>query len=933
LLFTDIADSSRMNRALGNALYAERLRQPHNAYLRDVLEAHAGFEVKTIGDSFLVAFQSVDAALACAVAMQQRLAASPLTAEDSEGKIHTVAVRMGIHTAIKEMQPEIGADGRADYLGEDVNFAARVESLGSSAQILVSEETYRAAGSRQRYLWQEWPNRYIKSFENAPETVYELQWDGTSQGEPGTRWLPDWYARELNKFVGREALLDAIRDWLRNGKTPLLTLHGYGGIGKTRLAVETVLSICGLFAGGVAFLPLDQEPWSDPAQVTAGQLAEAIARILDALDDIVQNAETQLLSYLQKSQPTLLVLDNWETAANAQTLRWLGDLLSKLRAVRCLVTSRLAMGLSNLGVNREIPPLDIPRSEQDALETSEGYRLFVERARQRQPEYPLDDHAALRGILQATAGWPLGIELVAARLEDCSLREIADGLEQSLLDWQRTSEDLGDVRADTERHNSMETCLDWSVRLLPAEEQAAFPRLSVFAHDFSPQSAEAICGVSADQLRRWRRAALLERLEISGETRYALLPVAREYAGRKLESTASVPFDVATLRQNFVAHYRQIAEDNDDINNLSKLAKLDAEWRNILTAAETAQAQGEWQSVVIISRYLGDFLQIRGRWSEREYLILSALAAARVAEDRQAEGRVLNNLGSVYYRQGRWQEVIACYEQSLAIFREYGDQQGEGKILNNLGEVYRAQGRWKEAIEHYEQDVAICREYSDRVGEGATLNNLGLVYQAQGRWQEAIACYEQCLAICREYDDRLGEGKILNNLGEVYRAQGRWQEAIARYEQSLAIFREYDDRLGEGTPLMNLGNIYQAQGRWQEAIACYEQSLAICREYDDRLGEGKILNNLGEVYRAQGWWQEAIVCYDRSLVIEREYGDRIGEGLTLENVALLREAQGDIAGALEWGRQALQVLETTQDKRATEKVRGLVARWEQSKGR
>jgi tetratricopeptide (TPR) repeat protein len=82
------------------------------------------------------------------------------------------------------------------------------------------------------------------------------------------------------------------------------------------------------------------------------------------------------------------------------------------------------------------------------------------------------------------------------------------------------------------------------------------------------------------------------------------------------------------------------------------------------------------------------------------------------------------------------------------------------------------------------------------------------------------------------------------------------------------------------------------------------------------------------VYDSQGRWQEAITSYEQSLVICREYGDRMGEGQTLENIALLYSAQGATEKALEWERQALAVLQTTQDARAVAKARGLIAQWE-----
>jgi tetratricopeptide (TPR) repeat protein len=82
-------------------------------------------------------------------------------------------------------------------------------------------------------------------------------------------------------------------------------------------------------------------------------------------------------------------------------------------------------------------------------------------------------------------------------------------------------------------------------------------------------------------------------------------------------------------------------------------------------------------------------------------------------------------------------------------------------------------------------------------------------------------------------------------------------------------------------------------------------------------------------YEAQGRWVEAEACYQQSLAICREFGDRVGEGQTLNNLGLLREAREDIAGALDFARQAVSVLEKTEDKAELEKARRLVTKWDQ----
>src|SRR5205814_1483740 len=144
---------------------------------------------------------------------------------------------------------------------------------------------------------------------------------------------------------------------------------------------------------------------------------------------------------------------------------------------------------------------------------------------------------------------------------------------------------------------------------------------------------------------------------------------------------------------------------------------------------------------------------------ECEWLSQRAVAAARSARDRPAEGRALNNLGVVYRHQGRWAEAEEAYQQDLAICRQSGDRVGEGQTLNNLGGVYRPQGRWAEAEEAYQQGRAICREFGDRVVEGKTLENLALLREAQGDLPAALAQEGEALRVIETTEDEAAKKK------------------------------------------------------------------------------------------------------------------------------------------------------------------------------
>ena len=124
LLFSDIQGSTALTERLGDQRWIELLRE-HNRHCRAAIAAHAGFEVKTIGDAFMVAFRSAREGLRCAIAMQEALAAFNETAPVP------LAIRIGLHTgeAVQE------AD---DFFGTHVNLAARIGGAAQGDEILVS---------------------------------------------------------------------------------------------------------------------------------------------------------------------------------------------------------------------------------------------------------------------------------------------------------------------------------------------------------------------------------------------------------------------------------------------------------------------------------------------------------------------------------------------------------------------------------------------------------------------------------------------------------------------------------------------------------------------------------------------------------------------------------------------------------------------------
>src|SRR5262249_46834011 len=147
-----------------------------------------------------------------------------------------------------------------------------------------------------------------------------------------------------------------IVNWLK-GEKPLLILHGPGGIGKSRLAVESILRVMADFAGSIFGVALDEEFDSDPATVTAEQLAATIARTVNAPKEVIQNPLQHLIPFLKARPKTLVFLDNGESVFNNDTVPWFARIVQETPNIRWLVTSRYHPGLAPLAEGYEVPPL------------------------------------------------------------------------------------------------------------------------------------------------------------------------------------------------------------------------------------------------------------------------------------------------------------------------------------------------------------------------------------------------------------------------------------------------------------------------------------------------------------------------------------------------------------------------------------------------
>ncbi|MGC1678550.1 MAG: AAA family ATPase [Candidatus Binataceae bacterium] len=125
IMFTDIEDSTGTTERLGDVRAQAWLRE-HNAIVRGQIKEHQGFEVKSMGDGFMIAFPSARRALNCAIAIQRACTAYSETHRDAP-------IRVSIGAHIGEAIKETG-----DFYGKTVILASRIGARAQGGEILVS---------------------------------------------------------------------------------------------------------------------------------------------------------------------------------------------------------------------------------------------------------------------------------------------------------------------------------------------------------------------------------------------------------------------------------------------------------------------------------------------------------------------------------------------------------------------------------------------------------------------------------------------------------------------------------------------------------------------------------------------------------------------------------------------------------------------------
>jgi predicted ATPase/DNA-binding SARP family transcriptional activator len=455
--------------------------------------------------------------------------------------------------------------------------------------------------------------------------------EGGGQRPASTReemtWTPGKHAlpTRLTSFIGRDDDIAALTGALE--KIRLVTLHGPGGAGKTRLAAEAARHLADrggeLGADGVWFVEL--APVGEPADVAPAVLsALGLREIVHTKPEGLRPLEARMagdrLMEALGDKNAVIVLDNCEHLVGA-VAELANALLTHCPDLRVVATSREPLGVEGEKLY-PVGPLPLPGND-DAHDPGRAgeyaaVRLFTERATAVSPGFALD-HSTVRPVVEICRrldGMPLAIELAAARTRALSAAQIA----ARLNDRFRLLTNGG--RTALPRHQTLHAVVEWSWELLDKPERTLLGRLSVFSGGASLDAVERICSggdVSRedvlDVIASLVDKSLVEASAsdaLDGEVRYHLLETVKAFAAERLADAG----DVQEVSGAHATYFRDLLERAEPHLRRSEqvvwLQRLAQDYDNLLSGLRWAIDRREVALAVRMAAVLGYFWLLRG---------------------------------------------------------------------------------------------------------------------------------------------------------------------------------------------------------------------------------------------------------------------------------------------------------------------------------
>jgi predicted ATPase/class 3 adenylate cyclase len=724
-LFTDIEGSTKLMERLGEEFVG--VLDAHSEIVRREVSSANGIVVSTEGDSFFAVFSRASDGVAAALLAQSALSEHPWP---SGGRIE---VRMGLHTG----EGRLGGD---NYVGIEVNRAARISAAGHGGQTLISETTRALLndGIPQGGEIRDMGRHRLRGLDG-DISLYEVMPRGRSREFPPLRTAvtPTNLPAQSSVFLGRDQEVSDLTRLIDANR--LVTLVGPGGTGKTRLGIHVASTLLDRFPGGVFFVPLDGvlEPGGVPAAISLALGLEGQSGGMALVVDVIDTSHT------------LLVLDNLEHLVSGAPM--LGDLLARCPNLHLLVTSQVPLKLRSEWVYA-VPPLGLPGDDSpDAVANSDAAQLLASLVRVHDPSFAVTEENAdgVAAIVRRLDGLPLAIELAAARVRVFGL----DGLRRELDE--RLSTLAGGFADASTRHRTLASAIAWSYDLMNESEQEVLRRTCVFAGGFGMDALQVICDpldrrAVIDGIAELLDRSLVTSRFVAGSPRFSILETIKAFG---LDLLMSRGEDVE-VRRAHAAHYLSMvdgfAHDLRGPRSYAVMETMTTERANI-DAALAWSARNDpdlgLSALLVLARYY----EVAGSLDDGLRVAEQLLGRPGASPDARITG--LLGAAAIAYWLLDYPQSQEWYEEGLALAEAEQDDTRIGDALFGLAYSLVWQGLVDEAEDAADRAMALFEGKKDVMKIMYVTPIRGTCQWMRGEFADSARCFGEVTEHARAQGD------------------------------------------------------------------------------------------------------------------------------------------------------------------------------------
>ncbi len=629
--------------------------------------------------------------------------------------------------------------------------------------------------------------------------------------------------------IGRDKeLAELQRLLLATPDSHLVSIVGPGGIGKTRLALESAAAAAGAFPNGVYFVHLA------PLE-TADHILPTLANTLGLHFRSAREPRDQFLDFLAGKQ-LLLVLDNFEHLLPGAEI--IDDILRHAPGVKILVTTRERLHLSSEAVyllggmtypEGDLPvgaflPLSLDSRISGKFAEYGALQLLFYRARLVRPGLELSpgELVEMGRICRLVQGMPLAIILAASWLEMLSFKEIATEISQGLDILEGQMQDL------PPHQRSMRATFERSWSQLPAPRQEVFMKLAVFRGGFTRRAAQTVAGADMHALR-----ALIDKSLIASSRpeRYEVHELLRQFAEEKLSQSGLEGESRDAHSAYFLDALAQREMDIKGRRQLEALDEIEVDVENSRAAWGWALNRRDWPAIdrALESLYL--FFDTRARFREGLDLLGQALDLTALEEESLLHGRLLARSAFLRARYARGEtSILADIENSSAIARRFGDPLEENFALLVAG-YYHATvlDNFEEALPLFQSCLEGFQNLDEEFYQGRALHRVGYCF-GRNDIDLFIRYTRQALDLAGESGNLIDAALALHNLGSGILAYGDYGASRRFLLQSIELGRQLGDRMTIAHSAALLGINYFLHGDLDQTLTMASESLSIATE-------------------------------------------------------------------------------------------------------